>query len=360
MQAEKPLASRPAIGGHGLKAFWDPIQLGHDPQFFLQRGHLRSNFERPARAEALLEGCRALGLEIIAPPAADPAAVAAVHTAEYLDYLQAAPAAWAALPGAAAEIVPNIHPAPEMLASGGRPAVSIIGQAGWFTADTACPIGPNTYQAAMAAAACAIAAADEAAAGRDSYALARPPGHHAYAARAGGHCYLNNAAIAAERLLARGARRVAVLDIDSHHGNGTQGLFWSRADVLFVSIHGDPDGYYPWYVGHADELGGGAGVGCNRNFPLAAGTDDLGWLAALESAIRVVDKFGADALVVSLGFDASRDEPLHFLSVSADGFARAGAAIGDLALPAAFIQEGGYNVDTLGPLLQAFLSAFQG
>jgi acetoin utilization deacetylase AcuC-like enzyme len=343
-----------------LKAFWDPIQLAHDPQFFLQRGHVRSNFERPARAEALLEGCRDLGLEITAPAAADRAAIEAVHAADYIDYLRDGPAAWAALGNTSGEIVPNIHPMPEMLASGGRPAASAVGQAGWYTADTSCPIGPNTYAAAIVAAAGAIAAADEAAAGRDSYALARPPGHHAYPARAGGHCYLNNAAIAAERLRAKGGRRIAILDIDSHHGNGTQGIFWHRPDVMFVSIHGDPSGYYPWYVGHADELGGGAGVGFNRNFPLAQGTDDLGWLAALESAVRVIDRFGADALVVSLGFDASRDEPLGYLAVSADGFARAGAAIGDLALPAVFIQEGGYNTDTLGPLLKGFLSGFLG
>ena len=206
-----------------MKAFWDPVQLTHDPKFFLQRGQLRANFERPARADALLEGCRALGLDIVQPAPADRAVIEAVHPAEYLDYLRDGPAAWAALADASSEIVPNIHPAPEMLASGGRPALSAIGQAGWFTADTSCPIGAATYGAAIAAAAGAIAAADEAAAGRDSYALARPPGHHAYAARAGGHCYLNNAAIAAERLRAGGARRVAILDIDSHHGNGTAG-----------------------------------------------------------------------------------------------------------------------------------------
>ncbi len=343
-----------------MKAFWDPVQLTHDPQFFLQRGHLRANFERPSRAEALLQGCQALGLDIVAPPPADRALIEVVHPAEYLDYLRDGPAAWAALGNASAEIVPNIHPMPEMLATGGRPANSAIGQAGWFTADTSCPISAHTYPAAIAAAYGAIAAAGEAAAGRDSYVLARPPGHHAYAARAGGHCYLNNAAIAAERLLANGARRVAILDIDSHHGNGTQGIFWHRADVMFVSIHGDPSGYYPWYVGHADELGGGAGAGFNRNFPLAQGTADLGWLAALEQAVRLIDRFAADALVVSLGFDASRDEPLGYLAVTEDGFARAGAAIGDLALPAVFIQEGGYNTDTLGALLKAFIGAFLG
>ncbi len=343
-----------------MKAFWDPVQLAHTPQFFLQRGQVRSNYETPARAESLLAGCHALGLEVTAPPAAERAALEAVHPADYLAWLEGAAAEWASLPDAGPEVVANMHPAPEMLLSITGPPSSVIGRAGWYSADAACPIGEGSWPAIAAAAACAIAAADEVAQNRDSYALCRPPGHHAYAARAGGHCYLNNAALAVERLMARGARRVAVLDIDSHHGNGTQGLYWSRDDVLFASLHGDPAGYYPWYVGHADELGTGAGLGFNRNFPLARGTDDFGWLAALEAALRAIDRFGADALVVSLGFDASRDEPLNFLAVSPDGFARAGAAVGRLALPAVFIQEGGYNTELLGLLLQVFLDAFAG
>ncbi len=341
-----------------MKAFYDPAQLAHAPKFFLQRGQVRSNFETSARAEALLAGCTALGLEISVPPPAERAALEAVHPAPYLDWLAGAADEWAAMEDAGAEVVANIHASPEMLATGGRPPHSTIGRAGWFSADSACPIGPGSWTAIAAAAACAVAAADEAACSRDCYALCRPPGHHAYPARAGGHCYLNNAALTVERLISHGARRVAVLDIDSHHGNGTQGVFWSRDDVLFTSLHGDPAGYYPWYVGHADELGGGAGVGFNRNFPLARGTGDMGWLSALDAALRAVERFGADALVVSLGFDASQDEPLNFLSVSPEGFARAGAAIGRLALPAAFIQEGGYNTGTLGPLLQRFLTGF--
>lgn len=343
-----------------MKAFWDPAQLAHAPQFFLQRGQLRANHECPERAQALLAGCHALGLPVHVPPPADRAALEAVHRPDYLDWLRDGPANWAAMDDAGPEIVPNLHPPPEMLASGARPARSAVGQAGWFTADTSCPVGPATWPAALAAAACALAAADELKQNRDAYALTRPPGHHAYGARAGGHCYLNNAAIAAERLLAHGARRVAILDIDSHHGNGTQGLFWTRSEVLYVSLHGDPEGYYPWYVGYAEERGGGAGLGANRNLPLAAGTGDVGWLAALDIGLRAIERFGADALVVSLGFDASCDEPLRFLAVTADGFARAGAAIGRLALPAAFIQEGGYNTATLGTLLQAFLAAFSG
>jgi acetoin utilization deacetylase AcuC-like enzyme len=298
-------------------------------------------------------------MEIVAPSPADTAALLAVHTPDYLDFLRNAAAAWSALPDAAEEALPNTHPAPEMLASGGRRPEGIPGQVGWYTTDLACPIGAGTWEAADAAAAGAIAAADIAAAGGSAYALARPPGHHAYAARAGGHCYLNNAAIAAGRLRATGASRVAVLDIDSHHGNGTQGVFWERADVLFVSVHGDPNRYYPWYTGHADERGGGAGEGCNMNLPLPLGTGDDGWLAAIRAGVQAIRHFGAEALVVSLGFDASRDEPLNALAVTAEGFARAGADIGTLRLPTAIVQEGGYNLSVIGTLLTRFVGSFR-
>ncbi|MDE2197390.1 MAG: histone deacetylase family protein [Rhodospirillales bacterium] len=343
-----------------MKAFWNPVQRDHAPQFFLQRGLVRSNFEVPARAEALLAACRGLGMDIVEPLPVPRAALTAVHDAAYLDFLRDGPLAWDRLAEHGPELVPNIHPSPEMLANGARPSATIIGQTGWFTADTSCPIAAATWPAAEAAAAGAIAAAEEAAAGRHAYALARPPGHHAYAARAGGHCYLNNAALAAAQLRARGAARVGVLDIDSHHGNGTQGIFWDRPDVVFASVHGDPNAYYPWYVGHAGERGGAAGQGANHNFPLAQGSDDATWLAAIDAAIAALRAARVEALVISLGFDASRSEPLHFLDVGDDGFARAGAAIAGLGLPCAIIQEGGYNVGAIGGLLARFLGGLGG
>ncbi len=341
-----------------MKAFWDPLQLDHAPEFFLQRGQLRRNFETPCRAEALLAGCLAMGLDITLPPPVDRAVIEAVHGADYLDFLRDGPAAWDAMTDHGAEMVPNIHPSPEMLAQGARKSGTIVGQVGWFTADTSCPISASTWPAAEAAAAGAIAAADAVVAGQHAFALARPPGHHAYAARAGGHCYLNNAAIAAQRLRSQGAARVAVLDIDSHHGNGTQGIFWDRADVFFASVHGDPNGYYPWYIGHHEERGGAGAEGFNLNLPLPKGSGDAAWLAAIDHALSDIARFGADALVVSLGFDASKDEPLDFLAVTEDGFARAGSAIARTGLKAAIVQEGGYNTALLGQLLQRFLGAF--
>ncbi|MDP3419235.1 histone deacetylase family protein [Falsiroseomonas sp.] len=343
-----------------MKAFADAAHAAHAPNFFLMRGRIRPNFEVPARAASLAEGLARLGITPLAPPPAPEVALLRAHEPRYLDFLRDAAAAWAELPEAAAEVVGNVHPTPEMISQGARPPTGLVGRVGWYTADTACPIGPGTWDAAIGAAACAVAAAEEAAAGRTAYALCRPPGHHAYAARAGGHCYLNNAAIAAETLVAGGARRVAVLDIDSHHGNGTQGIFWKRGDVLTVSVHGDPNAYYPWYVGHAGERGAGPGTGCNLNLPLAQGTGDTEWLAAIETGLAVIRNFGADALVVSLGFDASEHEPLGFLRVTEDGFARAGALIAAAGLPAAIIQEGGYNVDLLGRLLERFITGWNG
>jgi acetoin utilization deacetylase AcuC-like enzyme len=339
-----------------MQVFFDAGHAAHAPDFFLMRGRLRANFEVPARAEALVAACRALGLPVVAPPAPDMAAIAAVHDAGFLEFLRTGHAAWAALDAAGPEIVPNIHPTPEMLAQGARVGTGLVSQAGWYVADAGCPIGPRTWDAALGAAACALAGAARIIGGdRAAYALCRPPGHHAYAARAGGHCFLNNAAIAVEALRRAGFDRVATLDIDSHHGNGTQGIFWQRTDVLTISVHGDPNRYYPWFVGHAEERGGGF----NLNLPLAIGTGDAGWLAAIDAGLAAVRHFDPQALVVSLGFDASEHEPLNALSVTEDGFARAGAAIAALDRPTLLVQEGGYAVDWLGRLLTRFLQGFR-
>jgi acetoin utilization deacetylase AcuC-like enzyme len=341
--------------GFSMRVFWHDAQLLHTPKFFLLRGKQRPNFEVPARAEALLAACRAMRLDIQTPEPVTRDALMTVHDGTYIDFLRDVHAAWSALPDAGDEVVANSHPPPDGQAS--MPS-HVIGQAGWFTADAACPIGAHTWESSCWAAACALGAADAVAAGGDAYALARPPGHHTFRARAGGHCYINNAALAAERLRAKGAGRVAVLDIDSHHGNGTQGIFWDRADVLFVSLHGDPNRYYPWFTGHAAERGGGGGDGCNLNFPLPIGSGDDAWLAALRDAIAAIRAFAPDAVVVSLGFDASEHEPLNALAVTEDGFACAGEAIGGLRLPTAIVQEGGYNTDLLGPLLTRFMRGF--
>lgn len=338
-----------------MRAFYAVETAQHAPQFFLLRGRPTANEERPARAERLLEGLGRAGLTAEEPLPAGPAAYAAVHSPRYLDFLAHAFAVWSALPDSAAEVIANVQP---RAAEASYPG-SIVGRAGWHMSDTACPIGPRTAAAAFRAADAAVAAARVAERGRSAYALCRPPGHHAAHETAGGHCYLNNAAIAAQHLSGAGAR-VAVLDIDVHHGNGTQAIFWERADVMAVSVHGDPHGLYPFFTGHAHEAGGGPGEGGNLNLPLPSGAADADWLAAVQRGIDSIGAFGADALVLSLGLDIHADDPLGNLAVTTDGIRRAGELVQRALLPCAVVQEGGYGSDALAGNLAAFLDGFLG
>jgi acetoin utilization deacetylase AcuC-like enzyme len=280
--------------------------------------------------------------------------VQAVHTPEYIDFLQVAAREWAKLPGAGAEVVPNVHPAryPATYPKG------IVGRAGWHQFAAGCPIGPGTWDAALAAAHCAASAADLVLSGaREVYALCRPPGHHAYADMAGGFCFLNNTAIAAQHLRARHAR-IAVLDVDVHHGNGTQGIFYERDDVLTVSIHADPSLYYPYFWGHAHETGTGKGHGFNLNLPLPLASPDAAWLGAGDRALARIGEFAPSVLVVALGLDASESDPLQGLKVSGAGFRAMAARIARLGLPTILVQEGGYLSDDLGRNLVQFLAGF--
>jgi acetoin utilization deacetylase AcuC-like enzyme len=229
---------------------------------------------------------------------------------------------------------------------------------GFYAADTSTPIRAGTWDAAYGSAQVALAAADAAVATGAAYALCRPPGHHAYADCAGGFCYLNNTAIAAQRLRERFDRPVAVLDIDVHHGNGTQGIFYRRSDVLTVSLHADPSNYFPFYAGYAEQVGEGAGAGSNLNLPLAHGSGDPVFLAAVGRGLERVRSFQPAALVVALGLDASEHDQLGVLKVTRAGFAEAGRMIAALGLPTALVQEGGYAGEPLQQDLLAFLNGF--
>lgn len=338
-----------------MQAFFDPVQTAHDPQMFMALGAQHPSPEAPRRAEVLHAGAEAAGCVFSAPPDAGLAPIAAVHTPEYLTFLQTIHARWSAQPGAGPEVVPNIHPRARTDSYPSGP----VGQAGYHQADTGCPIGARTWASAYGAAQSAIAGADHVAGGAGcAYVLARPPGHHAYADMAGGFCFLNNAAIAAERLRSAGLRP-AILDVDVHHGNGTQGIFYARADVLTVSVHADPSGFYPHFWGYAQERGTGAGLGHNLNLPLAMGDGDAEFLDALSYAHIAIRNFGADVLVIALGLDASQEDPFQALRVTQPGFARIGAAIATMGLPTLFVQEGGYLSDSLADTLTAALTGFQ-
>ncbi len=338
-----------------MKAVLDDRQRRHDPKHFMANGVILPNPEQPERIRVLTAGAEAAGCEIQAPRDAGLGPIAALHSAEYLDFLQSIHTRWQRIGGGGDEVIPNIHPATR---GDGYPK-SAVGQAGYHQADTACPISAGTWEAAYWSAQSAITGADLMIAGsRAAYVLSRPPGHHAFGDLAGGFCFLNNAGIAAQRLRGVGLR-AAILDVDVHHGNGTQGIFYDRSDLLTVSIHADPTRFYPFFWGHAQERGQGRGLGYNLNLPLARGTGDDDYLETLAVALRRIASFGTDVLVVALGLDASIDDPFQGLAVTGDGFARIGAALAKTGLPVLFVQEGGYLSDSLGDNLTRTLSGFQ-
>lgn len=338
-----------------MKAILDNRQRHHDPKHFMANGKISPNPEQPRRIEVLRGGAEVAGCVFEAPEDAGLGPIAAVHTSEYLTFLQNIYRRWQYIDGAGDEVIPNIHPARR---NDGYPK-SATGQSGYHQADTACPIAQGTWEAAYWSAQSAISGADHMIGGiRSAYVLSRPPGHHAFGDMAGGFCFLNNSAIAAERLRAAGLRP-AIVDVDVHHGNGTQGIFYERDDVLTASIHADPDRFYPFFWGHAQERGEGRGLGCNLNLPLARGTDDEGFLKTLGTALERVSMHGADVLVVALGLDASIDDPFQGLAVTQDGFVRIGAALAGLGLPVLFVQEGGYLSDSLGINLTRVLDGYQ-
>jgi len=338
-----------------MQIIYHEVSQRHDPQFFLVRGVPRRSPERPERASVLLAAAREAGHQILAPEDHGPGPRAAIHSPEYLDFLASAHAAWQALPDASPEIVANIHPSRY---PGSYPR-SIVGRAGFHMADTACPVGEHTFEAACRAADCAVEAAIRVLGGEPAvYALCRPPGHHAYADMAGGFCFLNNAAIAAGTLRER-CRRVAILDVDVHHGNGTQAIFYQRSDVYTLSLHADPADYYPFFWGYAHERGAGPGEGYNLNLPLPVGTGDEDYLSALEQSFGPLRQFAPEALVVALGLDTYAGDPLQGMAISTPGFARIGELIGALGLPTVLVQEGGYPCPELGENLVSFLRGFQ-
>lgn len=338
-----------------MKVVYSDRHAIHDPQFFVVRGQVRRSNEQPERAARLLAAVERDGHSIVAPDDFGGGPRAAVHTPLYLRFLETAYARWRELDGAGPEVVGNVHPFP------GQPYTypeSIVGQAGFHLGDMACPIGAGTWEAATFAAHTACHAAQLVLDGeRAAYALCRPPGHHAYPDRANGFCYLNNAAIAAQYLRAA-HDRVAILDIDVHHGNGTQGIFYRRADVLTVSLHADPRYTTPFFVGHAHECGEGDGLGYNINRPLALGTGDAGYLEVLRQSCADIAAFAPGALVVSLGLDAHERDPYKGLAVTTPGFATLLAEIARLGLPTVLVQEGGYLSDDLGLNLSSALRGF--
>jgi acetoin utilization deacetylase AcuC-like enzyme len=345
-----------------MRLFFSTTQLRHAPQQFMAAGRIVVPFEVPERAERMAAGLAALGLDAEAPGDHGLEPIEKVHSGHYIGFLRTAYEAFQALPGAGPEVLPNVHPyvgARLDLSARERPRPDgIIAQAGWYAGDMACAIGAGTWEAVHASAQAAVSAAKTIVDGaEEAMALCRPPGHHAYQDRSSGFCFLNNAAIAAEVLRAR-FKRVAILDFDTHHGDGTQAIFYRRSDVFYGSVHTDPRNYYPYFAGYADETGFGEGDKANLNVPLAPGADDETFIEANQHLIVAALAAEAEAIVISAGWDAHVDDPLSKLSVTTDAFCRLGRIYGEVPLPTVIIQEGGYSLAAIEQIAPRFVTEF--
>jgi len=332
-----------------LRAFFHPDQKLHQPKSYFSRGAMRTPQEVPDRVENLAAAITALGLTVEQPQDAGLEPLRAVHSDAYLTFLQEAYQRWQEVgQDWGEEVMSNIYVREPNALRG------ILAQAGKYLADGSSPIGRQTWQAAYWSAQSAIAGAHALLAGdRAAYALCRPPGHHARYDAAGGFCYVNNAAIAAQQLRQR-FQRVAILDTDMHHGQGIQEIFYERDDILYVSIHGDPTNFYPAVAGFEDERGSGAGLGYNLNLPMPHGSPESYFFERLSEATQAIQNFGADCLVLALGFDIYHLDPQAKVAVTQAGFAKLGEQIRALRLPSLIVQEGGYHLDSLGDNARAF------
>lgn len=341
--------------------FFSPSHALHAPEHEFYRGERVACFETPALAEIVRAEMAAHGHLVCEPTADSRAMLAQVHSARYLVFLETAWDQWLALApeNAAVQPFPSVWPIRSLRADV-EPA-DFIARLGLYSFDNGTPLCAGTWAAAKAAADTAVSAAAAVAAGeKAAFCAVRPPGHHAGRDFMGGYCFLNNTAVAAQAFKAHGCDRIAVMDVDYHHGNGTQSIFYDRADVLFVSIHGDPRTEYPFYLGHADENGSGPGEGFNLNLPLPAGSGAAEWFAALEAACTRIERHRPDALVVSLGLDTYEGDPISRFRLKGEDFNRLGARLRRLALPAVFVLEGGYAAGQLGINAANVLDSYEG
>ncbi|MDN2566456.1 histone deacetylase family protein [Aquibium sp. A9E412] len=341
-----------------MKTVYSEAHRGHSGHGELVAGAIVPGFEKPERAEIIRARIDEVDLGPVVPPAAQTLATAhKLHDAAYLAFLPQVWALWRA-EGRHGPAMPFAWPVPGL-----RRDVEperIDARLGFHSFDGGASFVAGTWTAIRAAHDVALTAADLVADGAPAaFALGRPPGHHAGARFMGGYCYINNAALAAERLRERGAARVAVLDIDYHHGNGTQDIFYARDDVVFVSIHGDPKTEFPFFLGHADETGTGAGAGFTRNLPLPAGTGWEAWADALDAACDEVARHRPDALVVSLGVDTFAGDPISRFRLDSAHFPRIGRRLARLGLPTVFVMEGGYAVEAIGVNAVGVLAGFE-
>ena len=342
-----------------MKVYSSEKHALHFPKGELYGGELVRPFECPERWDYVMDRLSDRGYEDFSEPDEfDVDLVQRVHTPDFLEFLETAWDLWKA-EGMKGDAIAAVMPTRRMQQN--RVPNHIDGKLGYYAMAIETAITSGTWEAAKSAAACAISAQNAVGTDQSAFALCRPPGHHAAKDLFGGYCFLNNAAIAVEGFVRSGAGRVALLDVDFHHGNGSQDIFYDRDDVLFCSLHGQPEDAFPHFLGYSDENGSGNGEGYNWNYPMPPNTEFSVWFDAMQDACRKISDYSPDALVVSLGVDTFKDDPISFFKLESDDFTRYGEAIGRLGLPTVFIMEGGYAVSEIGlntvNVLDGFLSA---
>ena len=322
-------------------------------------GELVAPFECPQRAEIILQRLKSQKLgDIIAAVEYGIEPITRIHDRAFLTFLETCWDDWLAQ-GYQGEAMPTVWPSRAMPQQ--RIPDHIEGRLGYYALAGETSISNGTWQAARASANVALTAQAALKNGaREAFALCRPPGHHAASDMYGGYCFINNAAVTAQAFIDQGANRVAILDVDFHHGNGTQEIFYNRADVMYLSLHGDPDNAFPHFLGYADESGTGPGEGFNFNYPMGPNTKFDNWGAALDQACKKISQYAPDALIISLGVDTFEHDPISFFKLGCDDFKRYGATIGALKLPTLFIMEGGYAVDEIGINTVNVLQGYEG
>jgi acetoin utilization deacetylase AcuC-like enzyme len=341
-----------------MQTIYSPHHAGHAGNVELNSGEIMPAFELPRRAEIVRDRIRHVGLGPIHPPEEHGLETARrVHAPDYLEFLPRVWPMWTA-EGRGGSAMAFVWPGPGLRAD--IPPTQIDGMLGYYSFDAGATFVAGTWDAIKASHDCALTAAALVADGaRAAFALCRPPGHHAMSRAMGGYCFINNAAVAAEWLRSQGCARLAILDVDYHHGNGTQEIFYARDDVQVVNIHADPRVEYPYFLGHADERGAGAGTGYNLNLPLPHGTGFSDWSAALDAGCAAIDAFGPDVLIVSLGVDTYHGDPISQFRLQTPDYPAIGARIARLGRPTLFVMEGGYAVEAIGANAVGVLSGFE-
>jgi acetoin utilization deacetylase AcuC-like enzyme len=340
-----------------MKTFYSEKHKLRDAKTELYGGQLVQPFERPSRAEYIHDRVAEVGLgPIVTPDDFGMGPILKVHDADFVQFLQEAWALWEK-EGFKGEALPTCWPSRRM--SNKKPTF-IEGQLGFYALASETSYTDGTWEAAYASAQVALSATQEVLSGEHAFALCRPPGHHAAYDMYGGYCFLNNAAVSAQYMRDNGKKRVAIVDVDFHHGNGTQDIFYAREDVFFASLHGDPMDAFPHFLGHADEIGTGRGIGFNHNFPMPPGTSFEAWRTALANALDKVAAFNADAIIISLGVDTFESDPISFFKLKSPDFITYGADIAALNLPTLFVMEGGYDISEIGLNTVNVLTGFEG